>query len=207
MKLIPTRKTYNSCEELPLANFIKIVVDNDLSQLFKEPAKFIHKQPDLKAIWEAIFEEYNELTNSAQSRQIFSLIKDITVLQNRIQIVNDCISVIMGASDLSGYEPTINILKSYGCNFEFTNENKREQCEKAITVCKRYLRELMEREQEYSELNKDDGKKVTTQDFYNSIAMLSKAMGFPIDLHNTTVSLYISYINQVKSANSIENGK
>lgn len=207
LKILRTRPTYTSCDDLPLANFIKIVCTGELSHLYSEPARFIHRNAPLADIWERIFNEYNELTNNTQSKHIFNLIKEITVLGNRINIVNDCVRLLSEVRDISEYQPMIDILNGYGCShIVITNENRATTLPRCITVCKRFLQQLNATEGEYTELSKDDGKKVTPQDFYSMIAVISRFMnGKDIDLHKTTVSLYISYINLMK-ANPENNG-
>lgn len=207
LKILRQRKTYTSCNDLPLHNFIKIVVYGDLSYLYAEPAKFIHRQADLAAIWEVIFNEYNELTNNTNSRHIFELIKDITVLGNRIQLIEDCINLLESVKSVSEYQPTIDILHSFGCGHIIINDETRyKNLPRCRTICKRFIIELNQKESEYQILNKDEDNKVTEQDFYQMIAVVSKFMnGKDIDLHKTTVSLYISYINLMK-ANIEANG-
>lgn len=208
MKLIPIRKTYTSCDDLPLYNFIRIVVDNDLSQLYSEPAKFIHKQADLAAIWEDIFNEYNQLTNNTQSVHIFHLIKDITVLGSKIDIINQIVNCLMNAKDIADYQPLIDILNEYGCaHIKITNDNKEEALKRCISICKRFAVQQLKLNADYDKLNENNSNKVTTQDFLNSVAVLSKHLGFQIPLHSTTVSLYISYINLLKAANNEANAK
>jgi len=207
MRILKQRPTYTSCDDLPLANFIKIVCTGELVHLYSEPSRFIHRNAPLADIWEHIFNEYNELTNNTQSKHVFNLIKEITVLGNRIGIVNDCVNLLRSVDDVANYPDCISILNSYGCShITITNENRHTQLDRCITVCKRYIADLNKVETEYNTISNDDQKKVTPQDFYSMIAVVSKFMGGKdIDLHKTTVSLYISYINLMK-ANTEQNG-
>jgi len=204
----PTRPTYTSCDNLPLANFIEIVCTGELKHLYSEPAKYIHKQADLASVWQVIFNEYNELTNNAQAKHIFNLVRDMYVLQTRISIIDDAIAFLASVDQIELYQDTINILYQYGCgHIVFTNENKIAQLKRCVSICKKYLLELKQKETEYNALNTDNGAKVTKQDYYANVAIISKYMnGKDIDLHKTTVSLYISYINLMK-ANNEANGK
>jgi len=140
MRILRQRPTYTSCDDLPLANFIKIVCTGELVHLYSEPARFIHRNAPLADIWEHIFNEYNELTNNTQSKHVFNLIKEITVLGNRIGIVNDCVNLLRSVEDIANYPDCIAILNSYGCShITITNENRRTSLDRCITVCKRYI--------------------------------------------------------------------
>lgn len=201
MKIIRTRKTYTSCDNLPLSNFINIVVDGDLSQLYAEPARFIHKQSDLSSIWENIFNEYNELTNNTQSRHIFNLIKEIKYIDGKNKTVSECISLLSQVNDVNEYQETIDILNSFGCShIKITNENKFTTLPRCETVCKRFIIELNQKEAEYQSLNSDDNNKATKQDFYETISYISEHLhGKTIDVHKTTVSMYVADLNLIKN--------
>jgi len=204
----PTRPTYTSCDNLPLANFIEIVCTGELKHLYSEPAKYIHKQADLNAIWQVIFNEYNELTNNAQAKHIFNLVRDMYVLQTRISIIDDTIALLASVDDVNDYTDAIGILHQYGCgHIQITNSDKIAQLKRCVSICRKFVLELKQKETEYNALNTDTGAKVTKQDYYANVAVISKYMnGKDIDLHKTTVSLYISYINLMK-ANNEANGK
>lgn len=206
MKLIRERKTYKSCDDLPLYNFIKIVCDGDLSQLYSEPAKFIHKQADLSAIWEKIFNEYNELTDNTQSKHIFNLIKEITLLNGRLEVIQQSVDALakLGSKDFPKLCEMLN--EMLGTDFEFTDESLQSDLNRIVTRSKTWVLQLSQVQKEYKDMAGDDKNKVTVNDYYSLIAQLSKFFGFQIPLHTTTVSLYISYLNQFKFANSKENG-
>lgn len=199
MKILRDRKTYKSCDDLPLSNFIKIVVHNDLSQLYSEKARFIHKQVDLVSIWEHIFNEYNELTNNTQSMHILSLMKEITVLNNKIEIINSAIKCLLSAETTEGYEPLKQMLNGMGFRFSYSDETLENDCKITLSSMKSIIMQKDEAIKEYNEIAKDDGKKVTEADYTSLIAQLAKYMCFHIDKYKTTVTEFISYINAFNS--------
>ena len=206
MKLIRTRETYTSCDNLPLANFIKIVCDGDLSQLYSEPAKFIHKQANLPSIWENIFNEYNELTDNTQSKHIFNIIREINFLSGKLDIIQQSIDALhkFGSKDFPKICEMLN--QMLGSDFEFTDESLQTDLNRIVTRSKTLVLQLSQVQKEYKDLIGDENKKATVSDYYNLIAQLEKFNGFKIPLHDTPVSLYISYLNQFKSANENKNG-
>lgn len=197
--MIRTRKTFTSCNDLPLHNFIQIVVHDDLKQLYSEPSKLILKQADLKSIWETIFNQYNDLTNNTQSTHILSLVKEITVLNNKIDIVNYAISCLLKAETTQGYEPLKEMLHSMGFRFSYSDETLHNDCKVTLSSMKAVIMRKNEAIAEYEAIASDDTKKATEEDYIKLISQLSKFIGFHIDKYKVTVTEYISYINAFNS--------
>lgn len=207
LKLLRTRPTYTSCDDLPLANFIKIVCTGELVHLYSEPAKYIHRNAPLAEIWERIFNEYNELTNNTQSKHVFNLIKEITVITGRLEIIQNAVDVLAkyGSKDFQGLCQMLREMVQV--NYTYEDKNLEKELKSTVTRAKILIVQLNQSKSEYELLAADDGKKATVNDYYDLVSVLSKFQGHQIPLHTTTVSLYISYLNQFRIANSKENGK
>lgn len=195
--MIRSRKTYTSCSDLPLANFIKILVNENYSQLYSESAKFIHKQVDLQSIWASIFNEYNELSKNKQAIHVFGLYKAITILNNKLYIISSSLRILEKTKTIEGYEELGQILRSHlQIPYQY-KENFAKELELSISAAKRLVIERDQHLKDYEEINKDDGKKVTEQDYENLLTELGKFMGFKIDKYQTMVSEFISYLNRL----------
>jgi len=207
MRILRQRPTYTSCDDLPLANFIKIVCTGELVHLYSEPNRFIHRNAPLSDIWEQIFNEYNELTNNTQSKHVFNLIKEITVINGKLEIIQNAVDVLAkyGSKDFQGLCQMLREMVQV--NYTFEDKNLEKELKSTVTRAKTLIVQLNQSKSEYELIASDDGKKATVNDYYDLIAVLSKFLGFRIPLHSTTVSLYISYLNQFRIANSKENGK
>lgn len=193
--MLRTRKTYLSCNDLPLHNFIRIVVYNELRELYSEKANFIHKQADLTSIWERIFNEYNELTDNKQAVHILSLMKDITVLNNKIEITNSALNCLLKAESTIDYQPLKDMLNSMGFRYTYSDETLQNDVKLTLSSMKTIILKKDEAINEYNEISKDEGKKVTENDYNNLIAQLEKFMSKDIPTRTTTVAKFISYIN------------
>jgi len=208
MNLIRTRKTYSSCNELPLHNFIMIVVKNDLSMLYSEPNRFIYKEADLNEIWHIIFTEYNELTKNESAFHVLSLVKDITVINFKLQQIQSAVDILFKYRSAHHFPELIDMLKSMGfIRYSYSDETIENDLRSIIMEAKKMVFDLQQHEREYKEATEDNGKSATIQDYIDLIAQLSKYMGFPIDKFRTTVSEFISYLNDFKRANTPKDGK
>lgn len=192
---IKKRAYYSSCEDLPLFNWVKLVVTGDVEWLFSEPLKKWHKPTDLTLIWEKIFTEYTELTNDVKANHVLSMIKGITVINNKLQIIQSAINLLAKARPMENYQPIIKMLKEFGFRYSFTEETIFEDLKRTASSAKRMVITRDQLQKDYETFGNSD-QKATEKDYYLMIAELSKFLGFPIDAKKTTVLSYISYVEQ-----------
>lgn len=206
--MIKIRKTYNSCSELPLYNFIKIVVTDDKNWLYSEPKRLWHKSADLDNIWENIFNEYSELSQDKQGQAVLGMIKNLTVLNGKIWVIEQYLSLLTSVSkigDVKNYQTAINDLKSMGFNFQWLNITLDEDISKTRSSMKRIVLERNEAAQEWQNTNQNEQKSATENDYDSLLGELSKFQGYYIDKKLITVAEFISYINRFNLANSPKN--
>lgn len=196
---ILTRKHYTSCEDLPLYNWIKLVVTNNAEWLYSEPKKPWHKSNDISSIWEKIFEEYSELSADKSADHVLSMVKGITVINNKLAVIQAAINLLAYARPLSDYQPTIQLLKDYGFRFSYSEETIIKDLQLTASSAKTMVIQRQQLEKDYENYESKQSKS-TEKDYYNLIAQLSKFLGFPIDAKKTTVYSYISYVEQYKNS-------
>jgi len=196
---ILNRKHYTSCENLPLYNWIKLVVTNDVEWLYSEPKKPWHKSKDITPIWERIFEEYSDLSADKTADHVLSMVKGITVINNKLQVIQSAINLLAIARPLSDYQPTIKMLNDYGFRFKYSEETLFNDLKLTASSAKTMVIQRQQLEKDY-ENHQSKQSKSTEKDYYNLIAQLSKFLGFPIDAKKTTVYSYISYVEQYKNS-------
>jgi len=206
--MLKLRKTFTSCSDLPLYNFIKIVVTNDKNWLYSEHKMPWLKSADLESIWENIFNEYSELSNDKHGKAVFSITKTLTVLNGKIWVIEQCLSLLQSVSsvgDVKDYAETIQTLKSYGFNYEWLNITLDDDIRKTKSSMKRIVLERNDAQKSYENLQSDNSKQATEADFDILIGQLSKFQGYYIDKKVITVAEYISYIAAFNLANSPKN--
>jgi len=187
--MIKTRKTYNSCAELPLFNFIKLVVTNETEWIYSEPKSVLKKEVDTQALWETIFEEYSRLSNNTKNKQILSLLKEITTINVKLDLV-DAICVFL--SDTFDAD-LVQILKNMGFRYRYTEETIAKDIQLTLSSAKRMIFTRDEAMREYEIANKQEDP-LTEKDFNKLVIQLSKFIGFSIDTKKASTLDFINYV-------------
>jgi len=199
--MISARKTYKTCSELPLFNFIKIVVHDDLSWLYSERKSLLNRNIDLQPLWGDIFAEYTAISNNTQSKHVFALTKEITVINNKLFIIQSAVNYLSKNYD----KRLCDMLRKMGFMYPFTKESLQNDLKLTISSAKRLVIRKQEAEDDYSKLNTSD-KKVTEDDFYGLVTQISRFVAFRINPKETTVTEFVKYINAFNRENKPKNG-
>lgn len=200
--MIRDRKTYRTCSELPLYNFIKIVVDDDLTWLYAEDKSILTRNIDLNALWMDIFSEYTELSNNPQNKHVFALKKELAIINNKLTVIQTSVNYLSQFYD----KRLCDMLVKMGFRYKFTPESLAEDLKLTVSSAKKLLIRRKEVQAEYDGLNKSSGK-ATEDYFYGLIRDISRFNGFPIDPKKTNVTEFVKDINAFNLANTPKNGK
>lgn len=185
-----TVKYYTSCDELPLYNFIKVVVTGNYSWLVKEGEA---KDPDyLNTLWLLITKEYNESAGDMTSAHAFNLFKDINILNDRMALVQMIVMFLTRYNTVELRE----MLQSMGFSYDFTDESMATDLKMTIQDCKVLLEEMREYERDYQAIIEvNESSKPTEKEYFRILAQLSKFMGFRIDAKTSTVLEFLEYMS------------
>lgn len=187
------RKTYQSCSDLPLNVFINILVDDKKELLYIEPKTAWNKPADLSEIWDKIFIEYTELSNDDRSVLVLNLMRNISVLENKIFIIQNALLLLSTVTDLNQYQDSVNILRTYGFHYQFTENSLLDDLKRCASAAKKFVIEKQELKQQLEKLNNSEQEKATQKDFYVHLANLSQSVGFAIKT-DITVMEYCGYL-------------
>lgn len=199
--MIRARKTYTSCSDLPLYNFIKIVVHDDLNWLYSEDKSILTHSIDLQPVWETIFAEYTTISNNTQSKHVFALTKEIALINNKLFIIQNTVNYLAKVYDVR----LCDMLRRMGFRYKFTPETLEKDLKLTVSSAKSMVIRMQEAEADYNKLNNSD-KKVTEDDFYGLVREIARFNGFPIDAKRTTVTEFVSDIKAFNAVNKPKNG-
>jgi len=190
------RKTYANCSELPLLNFIKCLTKDDLNQLLSDKDGWRLK-PDLQAVWDDIFMEYTELSQDQQGTHIFELIKEIQVLRNKINLIQECINLLSRVEDVTPFKITIDTLKKLaGVFLPFTNETIAQDLVTTANKAKSYVIQYETVLQEYQSIAKVEQAKATEMDYMEELAIMREH--FQFDSRKISTMEYIALKKTLK---------
>lgn len=108
----PQFSVYKDCSELPLWNFIEIVVTGDLKHL-----QISGECPNLPEVWEQIHNEYAEISQNLSSVHGLNTAIDIVYYTEKLRITHLCVNHLL----LKRSEILIDILRDNGFNYKFND--------------------------------------------------------------------------------------
>lgn len=188
------RSTYKSCSDLPLHNFIQVLIHDKKEMLYNRPNKAWYKSADLQKIWDDIFLEYIEESGDSKSKGMLQLLMDISVISNKLEIIQNCVTLLSNVSDVKDYQPTINVLKTFGFRYQFTNETLYSDLNRTVKSARSLIIQRDQLKSQLSDVNKNESEKATEKDFSVHLANLSESIGFAIKSKEITVMEYIGYL-------------
>ena len=195
---IPLSATYHrSCKTLLLDPFIQAYCNNDLSGLvIAGPAI----NTDLQDAWNEIMFEYSGLIKSENSDYIFSLQKEIAILEHHIIYIDYTIPFLKLRYD----EEIAQEVRDLGYELpQFTDKNYQRSLDLITSLAKTKVFEHSNLVEEYNRLNKTvEGKKQSEDEFISTVLMLSKYQGYDINTSKTTVykftQIFNNYLSEMK---------
>jgi len=184
-------KIIDSCNDLMLNNFVKILTHGELSLLIIEGEVNL---TDLQNAWNKIYSEYCNLSQSKSYSYIFKLSKETAILRCKILAVKSALQSIVYCEN----DEAIDILKQ--CKYKYDKENKDKSINIILSLLKTDEVRLSLKEKELNDFNKSQitNKKINESDFTDSLITLSKYIGYHVKATEITVLEYITLSNQYK---------
>lgn len=171
---------------MPLWNFVQCVVYKDLAALGS------HDNPE--AIWEAIFNEYIDLTKSTKSSQLLRLYCEISQLEGKHTIL----LTILAQLAIKRTEGLIELLqKDMGYRYSYSEATFDADIKRTLTQSKNDILQLQLKRGELEKLSKAPQKELTEADFDDDLAEISKYQGIHYKMKDITVTEYVTLINKM----------
>ena len=179
-KVEQPKELINTCAKCSMEKFVECLVNGNT-----------HVVGD----WGAIFNEYLTLSSDTHIDAILHLMKSITMLENKLTLIQICIDMISSRHD----EGLVENLKSFGFNFTYENGPQlRKELEMTVTQAKSLLIELNQDKKELEELRGDETKTATAQDYEIQYSAISEFLGVMVNPANYMVSRYCADIQRMK---------
>lgn len=202
----PPTELYRTCSQLPLDRFIDCLIDNDLSRLV---IKGEVNQSILQHTWDEINIEYIELNQSNDSIYSLGLQKDIALLSDEIQRVEEVLFLLSPAMRpyCLGYEnELVGFLRYYGYKqvIDFNSDYSRVLIAIQNKLNPKKLR-LDSRIQELTNyLESKSTGKADRKLFETNLIRMSRFQGYAIRAKDITVTEYVIIFRECISQNEKE---
>lgn len=180
------------CKDLLLENFIKCLLNSDTSFLVKKKGILRAKKDIAHHRWLEIYQEFTDAGESYESVAYLSLLKQRTILNNRIDVLEN------GLKSLTyGYSADlVAALKSIGLKINIRKESLGKDLERAIKYLKSMVGTLSRIDRNLAPFL--EGEAMKEGDFEEVLAVLSKFQGYRLRADEITVSEYIHVLNSYK---------
>lgn len=186
-------KVHNSCTTLPLAIYIRCQLGGDLKELTIEGEPTTE---ELKTAWQAITQEFFDLSEDKQANYELGLLTQIEILNIKIITIQQSVEI------LKKYrcDELVDILHKLGYRFPFNIDNEKEylnDLKRVIDRAKILVIQLKDKQAELAVIakNKDSSEKVGAKYYDKILSILSQYMKHHIDEYKTTVSRYAAMLN------------
>lgn len=177
---------YKSCAEITLYLFGKIIESGDLSLIDK---KGKGKDAERSFHWNNIFNEYLELSKNENQHHILELMKYVSFMKIKIDLIYKCIQSISKNYN----KELVDQLKKLGIRTKINRVTSHEDIRKVLTEVKKINISLKEKEKELENLTKNENKE---KGFENILVDLSKFQGYRLDDKEISVKEFCSILNR-----------
>lgn len=188
-------QVYDSCSELPLYNFIKVIITGDLKWLSKkgEPTS-----QQLSEAWSAIFMEYCDIAPTNNSTYVVQITREIRHLESKINIIQSIIERLT----ISYVPELVEILKEYGFYYSFTPDTMYDDLQGVIAESKQFVVQKGVKEGEYQRfLDDQKGDSASENDWDELLSELGKFQGYHLKSKDLSVSEFVGIFNRFKKQN------
>lgn len=188
---------YQSCYDLPLSRFIRIMCERDYSALIKEQGGELPADEILQERWNSIYQQYLDLSGAGEENHILVLTMEVNQLFFRYTAITESVALMRKGYR---YDELVTILKQAGYNFQFNHNDPSsfyKDLDRVTTRVKALLVQLEQKKIQLEALEKKDSE--NTQDkraaFDQWLVTLSKWSHYHIDEDQTTVSRFVTIRN------------
>lgn len=195
---------HQSCQTLPLSNFIKCLCDGEINALIIAGEVTL---AELQSAWMNIFYEYIDLCKNSDMKAVLRLNRRLLVLRNKILEINLMVRFIA----VQWNEEYVDTLRSFGYRYKFNPLNKKQftkDLDLTLSRCKR-----LETEKEIIELelkayeDASLGEKPNREYIMSDVRKLTKWLNIRLDPAVITVEEFCGYKNDYHAEIRINNEK
>lgn len=164
------------------------------------------EQNPLPDNWDDILNEYMGLRENKGSRYMLDIIKDITFLKAKYQIIEQACSTLLVCFQhvfVSAAEELINVLKQYNYRYKFDLADEKMfsmNIRAVLSSNKKLISTWQRKEKEFEDYKKKHtGNEWTRKSFYVWAVTLSDHMKYRVDLDEITVAEWCTMLNKYDS--------
>ncbi len=192
-----------SCMDLTIRNFMQCVFQKNYRVLLLSGDA---SDEQLHDAWNVLYEEYAGLTGNDTYARMIGIMQEIIRLNGKYMTVKACLAVLAIRYD----DETAANLKKIGYNTKLTDKmfhdwitGRSNEYHRGLMILQSNAKNIeLQIKTKYDELqkieheNKPTKKEVKEADFLQNMSVISKHMGFRIDINTCSIAEYATYQRQ-----------
>lgn len=185
---------YTHCDELPLKNFIEIVVTGDLKHL-SHSGNVINSES--AEVWDALYNDYVQRAGGRMVSDAIRLASQINSLQLRIMAIEKALNALKFEKS----KVIIDALGEIGYKVDETAEGDayQENIERIRRRAASLGVDLMQKKAKLQALNAGNDKTKADREYFNKLILaVEKNVGFKILPELVSVGMFCTYLNALK---------
>ena len=179
---------YTDIDELPIYNFYKCV-DGRLNFMYRDRKG--EENVIVRKEWNKIYNQYCKLTYNNSTLKYYRLVGEIEFLKNR-KIFAPILLGLLLKTPKNELKHILEELKKWKIRININNDIDKE-IEKGLRVLKNSENTLTRKSNELESMNEKPKKVLSLQ---SQKARVHKNIGISVDLHNTSVSEWLAYLDE-----------
>jgi len=184
---------HTKLSEFTVANFMSVIIDNDLSVMVKSKGLISASHEDLQVAWGAIYEEYSNLVQADEQKVYILLVKQRCILQAKIYVTK----VMVDSLSRHYCVESVKVIKRLGYDFQFTKKTIKKDLGRVLTLVKSLELDLIKVEEQLKPYLTET--KIERADILKILRALSKHNRLLFLAETTSLETYITYLNDYKS--------
>jgi hypothetical protein len=177
---------YKTLRKIPMITLIEIIDDLDITRLSDEETSI----EELIAIWEVMYQEYQDKYNKQNSQKVFSLSKEIEFLEKKYVVIKCAVEALK----FDVHPELIAMLLDYG--YRFNQQNYNEDLLRVERECEGIIQKINILKNSLPKEEKSNTDSAGT--IINVMASYSSILGYDFDFYTVSVEKFYSLENQVK---------
>lgn len=186
---------YQSCSKCPLDVFLDCLFDGDYKRLVIEGSI---TDEQLYNVWQNLYTEYCELSNGDGVSDHLELMKETNLLLSKAAMVDAAVACLRCYYD----DELVAILEAFQLRSGITpgddEETIQKKLEKVLVRAKKLMAQYDAKKQELQALENKNKKGSSRDEYEDSLAAISKEMGYHVRASEITVARFVRQSQQLK---------
>lgn len=188
-------KLYQSCSKCPLDVFLDCLFDAAYERLIISGSI---TDEQLQNVWQNLYTEYCDLTQDDGTSTHLETMKDANMLLSKAALVDSIVACLRCYYDPELVELLELLQLRPGITADDTEQQMADKLNKVLVRAKKLMAQYDVKKTELQKLEATHKKETSRDEYEDSLAALSKEMGYSVKASEITVQRFVRQLKQMK---------